>query len=418
MVQDELLENTDLDELESLSVSEEKIETRRLRPLASFLDFDISRRPTQAKDRISRRNIYIGISLGITLIVLGVLGNFGTISNPSFINDSSLPLPAASNFFPASWLFVALGFFLIVTRVLLLFYGRDFFIGHKFAAVVIQKPFEHSKRMADSLSEYTGVRYRTRIVNVLGLTSFTQHIIDLQHPNETKTIPLYITKNGENISQKWEELARQLEMRAVFNTADGIIEIEPQDIQKTLPDLISEGKVSISDHNLYKIPHSFKIIEDAESCQIDPQIRDSAFSLFSGILCFSAFFCVLFFSFVFHLLLSYLPFIFGGLILFIAIPLALFFRRKRIIVSAQGIRIKSKWLFFPSIGFLIKPEQLEYLYVVHNSYDFKYTLVIGADGQTAHVGRGLSKEDLEWLRNFINAQIKRFMCHKNTPSNN
>ena len=418
MVQDELLENTNLDELESLSDSEETIETRRLRPLASFLEFDVSRRPTQAKDRVSKRNIYFGILVGIALIALGFLGDFGTVNNSLFSKIESSTSSSAVSSFSAAWLFVALGLFLIVTRLMLLSYGRDFFIGHKFAAVVIQKPFEHSKRMADSLNEYIGVRYRTRIVNVLGLTSFTQHIIDLQHPNETKTIPLYITKNGENISQKWEQLVRQLEMPAIFNTADGIIEIELQDIQKSMPDLISEGKINVSDQNLYKIPQSFKIIEDSESCQIDPQIRDSAFSVFSGILCFSAFLAIVFFSFVFRLPLSYLPLLFAGLILFIAVPVALFFRRKRIIVSSQGIRIKSKWILFPSIGFLIKPEQLEYIYVVHNSYDSKYTLVIGADGQTTHIGRGLSKDDLEWLRNFINAQIKRFMCHKDIPSKN
>ncbi|MBR4126995.1 MAG: hypothetical protein IKR09_05435 [Alphaproteobacteria bacterium] len=412
MLQKELLENSDLDELEGLSVNEEKIETRRLRPLASFLDFDVSRRPTQAKDRVSKRKVYTGIALGITLIALGFLGNFGTIDNSLFAGKDS-PLPSESaNVFSASWLFVGLGLFLIATRLSLMLYGRDFFIGHKFAAVVIQKPFEQSQRMADSLTEYIGVRYRTRIVNVLGLTSFTQHIIDLQHPNETKTIPLYITKNGENISKKWEELARQMQKPAIFNTADGIIEIEPQDIQKTLPDMISEGKISVSDRNLYKIPRSFKIIEDAESCQIDPQIRDSAFSLSSGIICFSLFFGILFLSFVLHLPFSYFPILLVGSVFFIIVPAALFFRRKRVIISAQGIRIKSKWLFFPSIGFLIKPEQLEYNYVIHNSYDFKYTLVLGADGQTTHIGRGLPKEDLDWLRNFINAQIKHFMCDK------
>ena len=412
MVQDELLQNTDLDELESLSVSEEKIETRRLRPLASFLDFDVSRRPTQAKDRVSKKRVYWGIGLGILLIGLGVAADFTTTDDSLFSRFDNLPLPATNNTLPASWLFVGLGLFLIITRLMLMFYGRDFFIGHKFAAVVIQKPFEHSTRMADSLTEYLGVRYRTRIVNVLGLTSYTQHIIDLQHPNETKTIPLYITKDGENISQKWEELARQLQMPAVFNTADGIIEIAPEDIQKALPDLIMQGKVLVSDKNLYKIPRSFKIIENADTCQIDPQIRDSAFSVFSGILCFCAFFSILFFGFIFHLTLSYLPVIFATLVLFVLIPLSLFFRRKRIIVSPNGIRIKSRWLFFPSFGFLIKPEELEYIYVIHNSYDFKYTLVIGADGQTTHIGRGLPKDDLEWLQNFINAQIKRFICRQ------
>ncbi len=411
MVQNEILKNADLDELEGLSVNEEKFETRRLRPLASFLDFDVSHRPTEAKDRVSKKKVYTGIAAGIILIVLGFLSNFGAVDNALFAGtDFSLSSDDIS-VFSASWLFVALGLFLITTRLSLLFYGRDFFIGHKFAAVVIQKPFEKSQRMADSLDKYIGVRYRTRIVNVLGLTSFTQHIIDLQHPNEIKTIPLYITKNGENISKKWEELARIMQKPAVFNTDDGIVEIEPQDIQKTLPDLISEGKVAVSEENLSPKPHAFKIVENKDFCQIEPKIRDSAFSLFSGILCFSLFFGILFLSFVLHLPLTYFPLLLAGSVLFVIVPSALFFRRKRVIISAQGIRIKSKWLFFPSVGFLISPDQLEYNYVIPNSYDFKYTLVLGADGKTAHIGRGLPKEDLDWLRNFINVQIKHFMCN-------
>lgn len=413
MVQDELLQNTDLDELESISVNDEKIEKRRLRPLASFLDFDVSHRPTQAKDRISKHRVCRGIVLGVVLIALGLVSELGVWGESSmFSKIDNLPLPATAGTFSASWLFVGLGLFIIVTRLLLMFYGRDFFIGHKFAAVVIQKPFEHGSRMADSLSEYLGVRYRTRIVNVLGLTSFTQHIIDLQHPNEAKTIPLYITKDGENITRKWQELASQLQMPALFNTADGVIEIKPEDIQKSLPDLIGEGKIPVTDKDLYKIPKSFRIVENADTCQIDPQIRDSAFSMFAGILCFCSFFSIVFFGLLFHLSTSCLAIVPAALVLFVLIPLSLFFRRKRIIVSPNGIRIKSRWLFFPSFGFLIKPDSLEYIYVVHNSYDFKYTLVIGADGQTTHIGRGLPKDDLEWLRNFIDAQIKRFVCRR------
>lgn len=419
MVQDEISQNTDLDDIEDLSITEEIVETRRLRPLASSLEFDVSRRPTQAKDRIAKRRVYSGVFLGLCLIVLGLAFNFGNRKYALFDTFDNLPLPATDNTFSASWLFVGLGLFLIITRLMLVFYGRDFFIGHKFAAVVIQKPFEHSHRLADSLNEYIGVRYRSRIVNVLGLTSFTQHIIDLQHPNEIKTIPLYITRNGDGISEKWETLARQMNMPAIFNTADGIIEIAPEDIQKSHPSLISEGTIPVSSKDLYKIPPSIKIVEDADTCQIDPQIRDSAFSAFSALLCFFIFFSVFFTTLLFavqtHSAPRYMPVILVGLVVLALVPISLFFRRKRLIISKNGIRIKSRWIFFPSFGFLIPAEKLEYVHVIHNSYDFKYSLVLGADGQTAHVGRGLPKQDLDWLENFINAQIKRFICTKKEP---
>ena len=411
MVQEDTSPVNDLDEIEGLDLNNGKIEKRRLRPLTSFLDFDLSHRPTQAKDRISKKRVWFGLTVGILMIAMGVLVNFK--SPASFLNipadDAPVSLKTA---FSASWLFVGLGLFIITTRILLMFYGRDFFIGHKFAAVVIQKPFETGQRQADSLDGYIGVRYRSRIVNVFGLTSFTQHIIDLQHPNETKTIPLYISNSGNGVSKKWEELTRQMNMPAVFNTADGIIEIAPEDIQKSLPRLIKEGKVKINEKNLYKVPHSFNIVEEADSCQIDPLIRDSAFSKTSALLCLCAFFATAFFGFALtvgrHEPLPYIYLLLLAVILFVSVRVALFFRKKRIIISKNGIRIKSKWPGIPSFGFLIPMDKLESLHVVHNSYDFKYSLVIGADGQTTHIGRGLPKDDLKWLENFINAHIKHF----------
>ena len=69
MVQDALMESDavseTLDEMEEISRNEKKFEKRRLRPLASFLDFDVSRRPTQAQDRVSKKRVFFGIFLGI-----------------------------------------------------------------------------------------------------------------------------------------------------------------------------------------------------------------------------------------------------------------------------------------------------------------------------------------------------------------
>ena len=416
MVQDALMEDAGvsetLDEMEEISRNEKKYEKRRLRPLASFLDFDVSHRPTQAQDRISKKRVYVGILLGILVIVLGFLSNVSSEADPLISQEQKIAL--SDNVFSASWLFVTLGVFLIATRLLLLFYGRDFFIGHKFAAVVIQKPFERSNRMADPLKGYLGVRYRSRIVNVLGLTSYTQHIIDLQHPNEAMTIPLYITNDGNGISKKWRELAEQFKMPAIFNTADGIIEIPLEDIEKPVPELIAENKIPIDESCLYKVPTSFRIVEEDKFCQVDPQIRDSAFSKFSAVLCVLAFFLTAGFA----LIAASQPHQHDFSIIFIAVlaavllilvPVSLFFRKRRVVISKEGIRIKSRWIFFPSFGYLIKPDALESVYVVHNSYDFKYSLVIGADGQTTHIGRGLPKADLDWLRNFLSAQIKRFI---------
>ena len=161
MVQEDNSPVNDLDEIEGLSLSNEKIEKRRLRPLTSSLDFDLSHRPTQARDRVSKKRVWAGLFLGFLMIGMGLLVNFTSPSSFLDIPDTNAPISMMTAF-SASWLFVGLGLFIIATRVLLMFYGRDFFIGHKFAAVVIQKPFETGQRQADSLDGYIGVRYRSQ----------------------------------------------------------------------------------------------------------------------------------------------------------------------------------------------------------------------------------------------------------------
>lgn len=405
------------EEIDCLNISNltEHIEKKRLRPLTSFLNFDVSNRPSQAKDYISKGRVLFGISIGLFLIGLGFLTNIhiGDIIKPELQQG----VVEKSSSFSASWLFIGLGSFIILTRVLLLFYGREFFIGNKFATVVLKKPFETSKRLADSLDSYVGVRYRTRIVRLFGLASYTQHIIDLQHPNETKTIPLYISNNGMGACRRWEELCRQLDKPAIFNTADGIVSVKPENIQKALPKQIREGRIEIDDKTLYQVPKHFKIAEDSKSCKVDILIRDSAFSLLSAIICLFLFFGTAFLEFVIFsgqpeqsVILPCVLLTVMALFLFVMIPISLFFRRRRIIISKNGLRIRSKWLFFPSVGIIISPEELQLIEVVDNSYDFKYSLVIGAEGHTTHLGRGLSKDELRWMKNFLYAQIRHFVC--------
>lgn len=402
------------EEIDCLNISNlaEHIEKKRLRPLTSFLNFDVSNRPSQAKDYISKGRFLFGVSIGLFLIGLGFLTNIhiGDIIQ----NEVQTGIAEKTSSFSASWLFIGLGSFIILTRFLMLFYGREFFIGNKFATVVLKRPFETSKRLADSLDSYVGIRYRTRIVRLFGLASYTQHIIDLQHPNETKTIPLYISGNGIGACKRWEELCRQLDKPAIFNTADGIISIKPENIQKPLAKQIREGRIEIDEKTLYQVPSHFKITEDSKSCKINVLIRDSAFSLFSATLCIFLFFAIAFCEFIIFsgqpTILPCILLTIMALFLFVLIPVSLFFRQRRIIVSQNGIRIKSRWLFFPSVGIIISPEELQLIEVVDNSYDFKYSLVIGAEGQTTHIGRGLKKEELRWLKNFLHEQIRRFIC--------
>lgn len=386
-------------------------ETRRYLPLASRFCFDVTRRPAQAVDKYSLKSLITGIFVGSFLIFLGFAPNF-------FSSVSTFKMEASESVSQSisleSWLFFVLGGVLIFKRIVMSFSRREFLIGNSVVSIVIKRLFEKNTRKSAPLSAYLGVRDRTRMVTWYGLISRTQHIIDLQHPDETKTIPLYVSYDGTGINDRWVRYAKQLKKPALFYTADECINVPLDDIQTSHPELIKKGIIEIDETNLYKLPKSVKIIENEKQCVIRPQIRDGAFTLFAALLCIFSFFMIAGLTVILssHLHLTNVMFLLIlaiALLLLVIIPLALFLRRRKIIISPKGITIKSVWLGVPSLGELIKPDELEYVKIVQSSHDKKYSVVIGANGQTTHIGRGAAKTDLEWLCNFINAKIKRFM---------
>ena len=400
---------------EIANVSELYYETRRYLPLASAFSFDLSHRPAEAVDKFMTRRIVVGILLGILLLVAGIAPNFfGRLSETSFLEKGLVDQATAPSSFSVSWLFVVLGCILIIVRVMMIFSRREFLIGNSVVSVVVKKPFEKSVRKSAPLSEYLGVRDRTRMVTWYGLISRTQHIIDLQHPDETKTIPLYVSFDGTGVNDRWVRYAKQLQKPALFYTADECINVPLEDIQTSHPDLIKKGIITIDEKDLYKIPGSIRISENKDKAVVMPKVRDGAFTLFAALLCLFSFFMIAGLTVI---LSSYLhlpgaalgTILVVALIVLVLIPLAMFLRKRQIVLSKEGVRIKSKWLGFPSFGMLIKPDELEYVKVVKSSHDLKYSLVIGANGQTTHVSRGAAKADLDWVCNFINAQIKRLM---------
>lgn len=411
--------NSEIDELpESVDafsdVSELYYETRQYLPLATSFVFDLSNRPAEAVDKYSAKRIAGGLLLGALLVAAGVAPRFfGQISETSFLEKNLIDASQAQPL-SVSWLFVALGGLLILLRLIMIFSRREFLIGNSVVSIVIKKPFEKHARKSAPLSEYLGVRDRTRMLTWCGLISRTQHIIDLQHPDESKTIPLYVSFDGTGVNDRWVRYAKQLQKPALFYTADECINVPLEDIQTSHPDLIKKGIVEVNERNLYKIPSSMRISEKENGTLISPRMRDGALTLFAALLCLFSFFMIAGLTVI---LSSYLhlsgeasvALLIFALVMLVLVPGALFSRRRQVRVTKKGIAVRSKWFGVPFGSMLIKPDELEYVKVVKSSYDSKYSLVIGANGQTTHVGRGASKADLDWLCNFINAQIKRLM---------
>ena len=90
------------------------------------------------------------------------------------------------------------------------------------------------------------------------------HLVELVHPNTTKTLRLYKAEKKEGIHKLWEDAARALDLPALSARTDDIVARAPEDLDKSLRQLTVEGKVSV-DFDEGAPPPRGVTLEQAES---------------------------------------------------------------------------------------------------------------------------------------------------------
>ncbi len=96
------------------------------------------------------------------------------------------------------------------------------------------------KQWREQLANYTGVLRRT----VTGKRT-TFYLIDLYHEDESKRINLYRAPEEGEVREKWENYARVLRLPALEQGEGGTLRREVEDLDRSVADLIEEGKVHV-----------------------------------------------------------------------------------------------------------------------------------------------------------------------------
>ena len=96
----------------------------------------------------------------------------------------------------------------------------------------------------EPLSAFQGVMRRTRHVRTKN-RSYTLYIVDLQHRDEDRSINLYTATTDRGFRDAWEDYARRLGLPAIEEGAEGMVRRDAADLDKSVGELIREGKVDI-----------------------------------------------------------------------------------------------------------------------------------------------------------------------------
>ncbi len=178
----------------------------------------------------------IGVFVVIFALVWGGISVMGFVA--MLLGDQAFE-PAMLVFFLFPLL--AVGMFLFGVHQLV--WRKTITLDRQFVAVV-ERGLRGTKEWREQLANYTGVLRRTRQVRTRN-SSYTLYLIDLHHEDETKTINLFTDTREGDARAKWETYARALELPALEQGQGGVLRREAADLDKSVGELIREGKVEV-----------------------------------------------------------------------------------------------------------------------------------------------------------------------------
>lgn len=373
---------------------------------------NLDKLPTKKSDRIALHILYPGLIFGTILILLGFYELFNGLSHSrtdfDFIpeNEGDVIYQPFMNptFFDLVIILVGAG---IVLSLFLSYnrYKKIFFDGKK-VQIIYRPAFGAKKVVKESIGNYEGVRFRIEFFQ-FGFMTKNKYIIELYHKNSQKTAPLYISTKGKNIRKIWEYYAQKLNLPAVVLTDEGMVRREVSDLDKSIKEMVEEGKTINSYNDREPLPPTIAFVRKRNKTVIKARkifwdayniIAWFCLLLFGGVLLFASFNAEVVSS---HFSREFiLAFYVVGLFIIAASVIALF-RKDKIVVKRDKIVIVHKFMLFSRKNNEIKKADIEAVEVTVNPATGRYYLSIISDNRTAIFGKKIPIEDLRWVKKFL-----------------
>ncbi len=353
---------------------------------------DVDRLPLDYEEKADRKT---GIFLTLFSLAWGGIPTVALI----FIILSGQFEPGAL----AILIFTVIGAGLFVLGLTMLFKKKRIRIDSE-GVSVDEKGLFGAKSWSEPLSRYKGVASREEYHSGgKNSPSYTLYIVELAHDEKDKVITLYSSKAQDGHRRIWEDYCRKLNLNAVEKDGDGFIERAVEDLDKTVAELVREGKIDVSFDPSQNVPQELVVHPEGDELVITITKKKSAVG------------CV-----ISALVAMGIPgaFIYLGFLSKKAPPMfgvvGVFFVLVMIVVAVFGIMMKERirvsrnmvstcwtgrWgdLFTRSIN----GSELESVKVYRKDGTAQEAVWLVSDMNTLAVGRGLKREALEWLRNCI-----------------
>lgn len=339
---------------------------------------------------------------GVLLILFAVVwGGFPTVGLLSMLRSGELGGEAVIFLvFPLVGIGILLfGIHIFLWRRSVAFDGQTF--------TVTERGLTGERSWSEPLSAYDGVLRSTRQVRTKN-SSYTLYMVDLIHPVPDRKINLYTDTREAGFRTKWEEYARLLNLPA-FEQGDGeVVRREAADLDKSVGDLIREGKVEVNYNSLAHPADGVAVDIEGDTIVIT---RTGPKNPWWGSL-FAVLFPLIFVGVgLFAPDLDLLGrVIFSGVgtlfeILFVIGVYSDLTSRGRLRIGPDGIRMSKLKASGEDRGDFIPADEIESIHVGKKQGEWRPSIVMASDRKTLRFGAGLPRTSLDFLSNTVLAKI-------------
>ncbi len=364
--------------------------------------------PAKQDDRMPLKVVMPGIVLGFLMAVIGLAELAGGMYDPESLGyelDPDIRPPLFSHT-AVDTAFIILGLGIIIGAVVSYIRYKKIFFNGKTFSVDLRGVFGENELFREFLRNYNGVRLRVEFFQ-FGILNKNKYIVELEHRDPQKTIPLYISTDGTGIYQIWYYYARRLGMPTILDTDEGANIKEPAELDKNLKEYLADKDMLAVYENTPPPPEEIVLIKKSDRTIIKPQrIFWSIFSLLGvfwlGFYLLLLAIAALNYEQISRLVGSALQ---TGLFFTLAVALAVFFiglmfKKDKIVIKDGRVILVHKILFVSRKKYA-PLDRIRDIRVVYDPAADRYYLAVITDTDMLAFGRSVPVEALQWTRDFI-----------------